>query len=809
MGRVALNEKQLLIDGKPVYLRSGEIQYFRIKRDQWRDRINALKAAGHNCVASYIVWGWHEIEEGLFDFTGETLPERDVIHFLNLVKDAGLYFFARVGPFVNAELVRGGYPHWLFERYPELQSKDATGRYAHRPNDGDLVPSQLNSRYLHFVENWYEHVARILLPYSIDNGGPLILLQPDNEPNLVFTYGVDGSLYDEHVIGDEGLWPKWVKEQYGSGWAQRYAGLTDGVHVPVPRTGESSTTAEYRLVADWLRFKRWHVFEYLRRLSVKLQELGFDLPFTINEPINRFWTWASGEHGEFSEFMNRCGQPFFTNGHCYLNYGGEQNVNGAPVTIARIESVKMSSLSGPPSIYELGSWYLLPQAELGSYNWDLMTKLLIGSGMNGYSVYIYAGGQSARGWGKIGQDYDWVTAIRADGTRAKPYYVLRDINRFISAWEPHILASRKRFDITIGLWPDLAATASHVRLPQNFGTPGDARQITADVFTTLTDLFRVLTNLSLNFELMSFGSPNREPGAATSCLVVPNNGALSRQAATFIKKHLQAGGHVIFYPFVPVLDEAGQPMPELATLSGQEIIRVEQRGGHSAGDLRGKMIDGRKTCEVGFDTPVVHFAPPDDATVLATHAGKPAAYQRAVGNGAVTVMGFVPRYWSVSTQALFEEIFADSTGIKRVASSDDGSTLVLLRQEPGGPALVTVASVAGEEVSTRIHIETETGRISFPMIEKLELAPKEARFLWVRLPLPEAKLLYATSQILPGDAPSEYLLCGAPGTAGELAFDRPLRMVTDTSTIEPIRSNDHWVITYRHTREPLHIRLVR
>ena len=157
-GRVALEGRQILIGGKPCFLRSAEIHYFRLPRGEWAERVKAAREGGLNCIASYIPWQWHEPEEGLFDFSAASVPERDLAAFLSLVKDAGLYFFARIGPFVNAELSRGGHPLWLYDKHPEVRSKDASGAFAMRRGDGEFVPSQLDPRYLDLVSRWYGRV---------------------------------------------------------------------------------------------------------------------------------------------------------------------------------------------------------------------------------------------------------------------------------------------------------------------------------------------------------------------------------------------------------------------------------------------------------------------------------------------------------------------------------------------------------------------------------------------------------------------------------------------------------------------------
>ncbi len=782
-GRVALEGRQILLNGKPRFVRSAEIHYFRLRRGEWGDRIAAAREDGLNCIASYIPWQWHEPEEGFFDFAGDRVAERDLVAFLSLVKDAGLSFFARIGPFVNAELARGGHPLWLWENHPEVRSKDASGGFAMRRGDGEFVPSQLDPRYLDLVSRWYGRVVDVLRPFSADNGGPIILMQVDNEPNLAFSYSVEGSLYDRHVLEEGGLWAKWLGRE----------------GVEPPRTARATTPAEVRLAADWLRFKKWHVFEFIRRLAEDVRRRGLDLPFTMNEPINGYWAWRSGDHASFAGFMKDAGLRMFTNGHCYLHYGGEQNVNGAPVTLARIEAVKMSTLEGPPSIYELGSWYTVPSGALGSYNWDIMTKLLIGSGMNGYSVYVYNDGRLPPGYGRIGASYDWHTAIGHDGRRNGPFEVLRGINRFVDCWQDEILGGEKLFDVTIGLPDELPMMAANVELPHDFPpVPLAAAELTRDVSRNVTDLCRVLTHLSVNFELASLEHPNREPGAGTKLLIVPNNGSLSRRAAAFVEAHLAAGGTVVFYPLVPTVDGDGNPLPRLAQVAGQLIAEGLPAGGCVAGDLVHRMIDAEHEREAGFEGPIVTFEPPPAAKILARHRGRPVAYRTAAGSGTVTVVGFLPAFYTGATQRLLDEVLIEAQGVARVACSSDRSVFVTARGTETGPVLLTAATILGEDAQTTLRLRIGSSEQTLPLTGALEMRAKEARFLWVNLRLPEARLLYTTSQIVRGGSRGEYLATGAPGTAGQMAFDRPVTARIGGRKRSLVRKSGAWLLSYDH-----------
>ena len=75
---VTVANKQILIDGKPVIIRAGEIHYYRLEKSEWQDRIDKLKNAGLNTVASYIPWLCHEEKRGEFDLDGHNRENLDV-----------------------------------------------------------------------------------------------------------------------------------------------------------------------------------------------------------------------------------------------------------------------------------------------------------------------------------------------------------------------------------------------------------------------------------------------------------------------------------------------------------------------------------------------------------------------------------------------------------------------------------------------------------------------------------------------------------------------------------------------------------
>ena len=109
--------RNFFLDDKKVFLNSGEIHYFRIKRELWDKHLEAARDAGLTAVSTYVPWAWHEEEEGLFDFDGSTSPGRDLRGWLQRCKAHGLYCILKPGPFILAETRGAGLPDWFLDKY--------------------------------------------------------------------------------------------------------------------------------------------------------------------------------------------------------------------------------------------------------------------------------------------------------------------------------------------------------------------------------------------------------------------------------------------------------------------------------------------------------------------------------------------------------------------------------------------------------------------------------------------------------------------------------------------------------------------
>ena len=76
---INIDKKQIFINGEAKIILSGEVHYYRLKKEYWQKALDNLKEAGCNCVATYIPWLCHEYKENDFDFTGKYHEENDIV----------------------------------------------------------------------------------------------------------------------------------------------------------------------------------------------------------------------------------------------------------------------------------------------------------------------------------------------------------------------------------------------------------------------------------------------------------------------------------------------------------------------------------------------------------------------------------------------------------------------------------------------------------------------------------------------------------------------------------------------------------
>ena len=194
MSDFRIGDEHFELDGRPFRILSGALHYFRVHPDLWRDRIRKARQMGLNTIETYVAWNAHAPREGEFDLTGRL----DLGRFLDDVAAEGMRAIVRPGPYICAEWDNGGLPGWLFR-------------------SGSVGVRRDEPQYLAAVERYMQQLAPVLVPRQIDRGGPVILVQVENE------YGAYGS---------------------DSGYLQRLVDIYQAVGLTVPYTTVDQPTPE-------------------------------------------------------------------------------------------------------------------------------------------------------------------------------------------------------------------------------------------------------------------------------------------------------------------------------------------------------------------------------------------------------------------------------------------------------------------------------------------------------------------------------------------------------------------------------------
>ncbi|PZP42456.1 MAG: beta-galactosidase [Pseudopedobacter saltans] len=153
-----IKDGSFVYDGKPIMLHAGEMHFARIPHQYWRHRLKMIKAMGLNAVTTYIFWNWHETAPGVWDFKGD----KDLRQFVKEAGEEGLMVLLRPGPYTCGEWEFGGYPWWL-------------------PKAPGMVIRADNQPFLDSCKNYIGKVMEQVKDLQITHGGPIIMVQAENE----------------------------------------------------------------------------------------------------------------------------------------------------------------------------------------------------------------------------------------------------------------------------------------------------------------------------------------------------------------------------------------------------------------------------------------------------------------------------------------------------------------------------------------------------------------------------------------------------------------------------------------------------
>ena len=154
----SIGDEHFMLDGEPFRILAGALHYFRVHPDLWADRIHKARLMGLNTIETYVPWNEHSPQRGVFDTTAGL----DLARFLDLVAAEGMFAIVRPGPYICAEWDNGGLPGWLF-------------------TDPEVGIRRNEPRYMSAIAEYFDALLPIVADRQIDRGGPVILVQIENE----------------------------------------------------------------------------------------------------------------------------------------------------------------------------------------------------------------------------------------------------------------------------------------------------------------------------------------------------------------------------------------------------------------------------------------------------------------------------------------------------------------------------------------------------------------------------------------------------------------------------------------------------
>ncbi len=615
---VSVGEKSFYINGKPVFIYSGEIHYFRIPKKYWNEHLKSAKAAGLNTVSSYIPWNWHEYEEGKFDFTGKSHPQRDLVKFIELVEENGLYFSARVGPVSNAELVEEGIPKWLLKNNPDI--------YVQRKGFNNLphalLLSYLNPKFHSFVKKWYDQVMPIVAKKQIQEGGPIILVQLCNEISMIHWLH---KAYDENSYVSQ-KYQDFLKEKYGSisSLNTAYGAHYNDFHEVQQPKGEVNPQ-NLNIFFDWALFYRRYYALYFRFLADCASEHSITVPISANVP--QFYDYDVRGRGVFSPMTTSIFRDFSVLTPKTV-YGGAYQMrrldyeNFHDVVITS-EVTKLLDKEAPTICAELQTGIMRDRPRLYPADVELNIKTSVAHGLNGINCYMFSSGENISGFGAFGAYHDWQAPVGLDGKEKKDHFEpLKEWGQFIKKFGSELGGTKKVAETSIGFYVPYYAT-------EYYTGPWASQLESFRTYFFYDGIARLVQLAGFNYNFCDLMRADKNELNSQESLCVFSLEFMDAETQTKLKNYVEDGGKLIIGPKIPSFDLSGKKCSILAEALGLEL-----------GEKKEKEMILWKGKECFFEFPIQTFNGHKNKPLMKTVSGDACVTYGRTGKGSWISYGF-------------------------------------------------------------------------------------------------------------------------------------------------------------------------
>ncbi|XP_057459695.1 beta-galactosidase-like [Actinidia eriantha] len=267
---VSYDNRAIKINGQRKILISGSIHYPRSTPEMWPDLIQKAKEGGLDVIQTYVFWNGHEPQPGKYYF-----EERyDLVKFVKLVKQAGLYVHLRVGPYACAEWNFGGFPVWL-KYVPGISFRTDNGPFKaamqkftrkivdmmkaerlYESQGGPIILSQIENEYgpLEYelgapAKAYAKWAAQMAV--GLGTGVPWVMCKQDDAPDPIIN--TCNGFYCDYFSPNKAYKPKMWTEAW-TGWFTEFGG-------PVPyRPAEDLAFSVARFIQKGGSFINYYMY---------------------------------------------------------------------------------------------------------------------------------------------------------------------------------------------------------------------------------------------------------------------------------------------------------------------------------------------------------------------------------------------------------------------------------------------------------------------------------------------------------------------------------------------------------------------
>lgn len=756
------------LDDRKVFLYSGEIHYFRIRRELWDKHLDAAVEAGLSTVSTYIPWAWHEAEEGVFDLDGSSCPERDLEGWLRRCHDRGLTCIVKPGPFILAEFRGAGLPDWFLEKYGnEVRMYNSRGEKVQ--SDG---VSLFNQKYLDKVTLWYDRIMPFISRHQASLGGPVIMMQICNEIG-VFSWLAHQADYSREV---KKRFIAYLSGKFSSVselnelWGTEY---TDFRHVNLPPDGREP----YASKGDRGRDYEWHMFwrtyygDYLRLLSGMARERGITVPMYHNLPG---WIYGSGYEFPvnitmYDNLFGNKSDIIFGVDHIpeYLSY---RNMHDDRIIndIARAMQGR-----GPLFAAEFQCGSREYHVVTNPREMELFYKASIANGLTGWNYYMFSQGINPRRKGYSGSTFYWFNPLTPNAEPTSSFPLVKRMSSLIKTSENLIVEAKRRAGICVLFYPPYYAT--ELERPESgaseliFNAPAIRRPAYFD------GLLKVLQILNIDYDMADLTKSSSAQLAAYKQVWAFCTDEMNAADQQTLVDYAKTGGKLVIFPHLPDREMSQKPCNII-----RNALQIEPAGQESTDS---PLIDMPGINDIKCANPQNIYDEQflDNAEIIArTITGKPCGFIKSLGQGSVTHLGFWTGFDTEGHKAVYEALLQKSATKLRYSYSDCDSLTVRERFTDKGKAMLFVANYYNEEHEGKItYTHPATGEaVSIPYLKDVFLWPPLYGLLTpVCIGITDdISILHCTSDILGIDITENLVqitLYGDRDLQGELVLEGP------------------------------------